>query len=842
MKNSFFLLLASVVFLTVGCRSYSSYSLKLKEDKIPSKLKPVELKINANSYLDATATRVFEYEMLHNICQLTAKDSLAFDKENMGSIEIQKFMQKKTRNPLWFIFCTATSIGTAGTASLLGIPVGHRKGITKLQLDLKDKAGNVIKTYNSKGTYTAFITCYWGYKTNDAESKAYDMSFYKAMEKIRKEMANDTAELNEKLPKGILEEDEVEAKTYVQLGDVYYTAKNYTLSASNYLTAYSTLKNFKKKDAQFIYKLGMSYVNDGKDSSEIKGIKYLTKALELDPLVDFMAPVGMYLAYKSLGDFDNAVKWLDYTLDKFSLNTAQKELIIKWKKQTIANKEQLQAGALLKLTPEKVEVVNLGSKINGMEADYFPSVTADESMLLFTSTRVGSTGGKNKEGVNDEDLWYSLKTVDGKWSAPQNFGTPVNTKNNNGIASFTGDGQFVVCGRCNEPDGYGSCDIYGATLTGNTWNTPINLGAVINSKSWDAQVSITVDGKTLVWSSNREGGYGDQDLWMSKRNEKGFWTEAKNLGKTINTVGNEYSPFLHPDGKTLYFSSNNHSPRIGGIDIYKSTLNENGTWTTPENLGFPINTEFDDLYYVQTPSGLKGYFASDREGGLGQYDIYEIIYPQEKKSSLITFVGYVIDEVTGLPIEANIKVEDIDSNTVVGEYVSNSVTGKFVVILTPGRNYSMTVSKENFLFYSENFNVSDTAVFQEIKKEVKMQKIEEGKKIVLNNIFFQTGKSELTESSALEIGKLYDLLIQNPKINVEISGHTDNVGGDAENMKLSFDRAKVVVEALITKGIPTERMIAKGYGKTQPIALNDTPENKQLNRRTEFKILGQTKN
>jgi outer membrane protein OmpA-like peptidoglycan-associated protein len=205
-------------------------------------------------------------------------------------------------------------------------------------------------------------------------------------------------------------------------------------------------------------------------------------------------------------------------------------------------------------------------------------------------------------------------------------------------------------------------------------------------------------------------------------------------------------------------------------------------------------------------------------------------------------VGYVIDEVKGFPIEANIKVEDIDSSTLVGEYVSNSVTGKFVVILTPGRNYSMTVSKDNFLFYSENFNVSDTAVFQEIKKEVKMQKIEEGKKIVLNNIFFQTGKSELTESSALEIGKLYDLMIQNPKINVEISGHTDNVGGDVDNMKLSFDRAKVVVEALVTKGISTQRLIAKGYGKTQPIAPNDTPDNKQLNRRTEFKILGETKN
>lgn len=207
---------------------------------------------------------------------------------------------------------------------------------------------------------------------------------------------------------------------------------------------------------------------------------------------------------------------------------------------------------------------------------------------------------------------------------------------------------------------------------------------------------------------------------------------------------------------------------------------------------------------------------------------------------MITYVGYVVNDETKEPIEANIKVEDVDSSTLVGEYVSNSATGKFVVILTPGRNYSMTISKEDFLFYSENFNTTDTTDFQEIKKEVVLQQIKEGKKIVLNNIFFETGKSELTESSALEIGKLYDLLIQNPKINVEISGHTDNVGGDAQNMKLSFDRAKVVVETLVSKGIPEKRLIAKGYGKNQPVAPNDTPENKQLNRRTEFKILGTT--
>jgi outer membrane protein OmpA-like peptidoglycan-associated protein/tetratricopeptide (TPR) repeat protein len=836
--NKFFFFL--LLLILSSCRSYSSLSTSISIEKTITKLNPVELQINDSSFLTDFEKKVYFYEISNNVCQLTAKDSTALDNENLGSIEIQKLDSKINRNPLLFIFCTLTSIGSAGTAALVGIPVGHRKGVTKLKFSIKDNSGKIVKTYTSKGVATSFITLYWGYKIHDAESKAKDKSFEKAMIKFKYQLEEDITSINKIIPIGLLDEIELKVRSYVKSGNLYYDKKNYSSAISNFEKAYSILKDFKKKDAQFIYKLGMGYINEGKDSSELKGIKYIKKSLEIDPLVDFMAPVGLYLGYKSLGDYDSAVEWLDYTLTKFYLTTAQKDLINKWKKQMLNNKTQLFEGSKLKDKPEKVEVSNLGSEINGTEADYFPSVTADESMLLFTSTRVGSTGGKDKEGAYDEDLWFSTRSEDGKWSAPQNFGTPVNTKNNNGIASFTGDGQFVVCGRCNELDGYGSCDIYGATLTGKTWNMPINLGNTINSKSWDAQVSIAVDGRTLVWSSNREGGFGDQDLWISRKNEKGFWTDAKNLGSIINTEGNEYSPFLHPDGKTLYFSSNNHSPRIGGIDIYKSTLNEDGTWTKPENLGYPINTEKNDLYYVQTPSGLKGYFASDREGGFGLYDIYEINYPQEKKSSLITYVGYVVNEETKEPIEAKIKVEDIDSSSLVGEYVSNSATGKFVVILTPGRNYSMTISKDDYLFYSENFNTTDTADFQEIKKEVVLQKIKEGKKIVLNNIFFETGKSELTESSALEIGKLFDLMIQNPKINVEISGHTDNVGGDAQNMKLSFDRAKVVVETLVSKGIPEIRMIAKGYGKNQPVAPNDTPENKQLNRRTEFKILGTT--
>ncbi|MFN6038985.1 MAG: hypothetical protein ACK452_11005, partial [Bacteroidota bacterium] len=426
-------------------------------------------------------------------------------------------------------------------------------------------------------------------------------------------------------------------------------------------------------------------------------------------------------AYKSIDNYKKGIEYLDYALNNFSLNDKQTELLKEWRTKAYNTEKQILAGAELKNKPEKVTINNLGRDINGKEGDYFPSVTADESMLLFTSRRAGSTGGMGSDGKYDEDIWCSVKKQDGNWDVPKNFGPTVNIKNNNGVAAFTGDGQYVVCVRCNEDDGYGNCDLYGANLIGNTWLTPKNLGGGLNSKEWDSQVSISADGKTLVWSSLRSGGYGEEDLWISRKINDNQWSAPKNLGSAINSAGSELAPYLHPDGKTLFFSSDNLSPRLGGFDIYKTTINDDGTCTVPVNLGYPINSEYNDNYFILTPSGLKGYFASNRPGGYGSMDLYEIIYPQEKKSSLITFIGNVIDDETKNPLESVIKIEDLDSAKLVGEYVSNSVTGKFVVILTPGHNYSLTVFRNGYLFYSENFNIVANNEFKEIKKEIPLQ-------------------------------------------------------------------------------------------------------------------------
>lgn len=633
---------------------------------------------------------------------------------------------------------------------------------------------------------------------------------------------------------------EQSAYELISTGEVYYKAEKYNMAIEKFEAGLAKIGAPGKSQASTYYFLGDSYFNTVKDSKEYtKVIELMKKSYELDPTYNVMVPVVVFVCEKALNNFDEAAIWYQKSLSHNGCNEKLRALLIDWNTEMQKSKTQFEEGKKLKQSPIDAKVSNMGVSVNGSFDDYFPSITADESMFIFTSSREGSTGGKNSKDEYDEDLWYCEKISDSLWSQPKNMGKPVNTETNNGTASFTGDGQFVVTGRCGDMDGFGSCDNYFSFLTGNTWSIPKNMGSKVNSTLWDGQACISVDGKVLIFSSKRSGGYGETDLWMCKKDSIGEWLSPINLGSVINTKGNEYSPYLHPDGKTLFFSSNSHSPCIGGQDIYKSTLQDNGSWSKPENLGYPINTENSELYFILAPSGITGYFASNRDGGFGGIDIYRVDFPKTKMSKLVTVVGFVTDETTGQPISAEIQIEDVEKNEIVGNYKSNEITGKFVIVLTPGRNYSLTVNKKEYLFYSENFDIADTNQFIEVKKDIRLQKLAVGKKIVLNNIFFESGKSDLKTESEIEINRLYELLTENPNIVVEISGHTDNIGDDKSNMSLSQARAEVVVKALLTKGIPVKQLISKGYGETMPVSTNDTEDGRLMNRRTEFKIISQ---
>lgn len=480
------------------------------------------------------------------------------------------------------------------------------------------------------------------------------------------------------------------------------------------------------------------------------------------------------------------------------------------------------------------EPVALPAPVNSPQGDYLPMLDPTGSKLYFTSKRLGGFSNES-EGVKegDEDLYFTIRS-NGNWGAPQLLPEPLNSAGNDGAASFSADGQMMIFGACGREDGVGSCDLYFSVLEGTQWSKPENMGNVVNSADWDAHSTLSADGTKIIFSSGRAGGYGGEDLYMVERNPFGQWGVPSNLGPMINTPFSEMSPFLSQDGKTLYFSSDGH-PGFGGADIFKSVF-ENGKWSTPVNLGKPLNGKGDDRYFTIGGSGEKGYFSSSGESG--EFKIYEIEIPEEMRPQpSIVVEGVVTNAKTHALVSAYVMVEDINTGELIAINKSNSATGKYLVVLPAGRTYSVSANKEGFFFYSQRFDVPLTSSFKEISQNIQLNPIEKGAKVILNNIFFETGKATLTAQSRLELQKAVDLMKKNPSMIVEIGGHTDNVGDDASNMKLSHDRAKSVREYLVNAGIAPGRLQAKGYGEQNPVADNNSEEGRQANRRTEFVIL-----
>src|SRR5690606_17002683 len=357
---------------------------------------------------------------------------------------------------------------------------------------------------------------------------------------------------------------------------------------------------------------------------------------------------------------------------------------------------------------------------------------------------------------------------------------------NDGSACFSADGQTMVYSACGQKGGIGSCDLYVATLEGNEWTKPVNLGNVVNAENWDAQPSMSSDGTKIIFASDRPGGYGKEDLYMIEKKRFGEWGPPPNLGGMINTPFSDMSPFLSQDGKTLYFASSGH-PGYGGTDIFKSTF-DNGKWSAPVNLGRHLNTAGDDRYFTIGGSGEVGYYASTE--GNGELDLYEVNVPEAMRPQPTVVVNGVVMSAKGnQPIGAYVLIEDLNSGELIAVSKSNSLTGKYLVVLPAGRTYSVSANKESFFFHSELFDVPMTAKYQEIKKDIILKPIEKGAKIVLNNIFFETGKATMSPQSRVEMEKATELLKENATMVIEVGGHTDNVGDDDFNMKLSHDRA-----------------------------------------------------
>ena len=487
--------------------------------------------------------------------------------------------------------------------------------------------------------------------------------------------------------------------------------------------------------------------------------------------------------------------------------------------------------------PVMFEPQNLGEAVNSTDADYIPCLNADDSYLLFVSRRPGVGSFNPAYGGYSEDFFYS-RFENGEWTPAENLGEPINTNLNEGAATITQDGKYIFYTACNQPDGFGDCDIYMATLLEDgKWSKGQNLGPKVNTRFKETQPSVAHDGKTLYFSSGRVNGEGLGDIWVCERDEKGEWSEAKNLGKVINTPGHEEGPFIHADGKTLYFSSNFH-PGFGKADLFISHKQSDGSWSTPQNLGYPINTPGVESHIFITSQGDRAFYTAEREDTYGKSDIYEFVLDKRIRPQRATFVrGIVKDSLTEAPVYASIELKDVETGETVRNIFSGKTDGSFLMSLPLEREYAAFVEAKGYLFKSQNFylkNLKEDVYFDLI---IDMIPLEKNKKVVLQNIFFESGKYDLKTSSAAELNSLTRFLKTNNQMRIEIQGHTDDVGTERDNLVLSQNRAEAVRTYLIGKGIDPERVVARGYGESDPKVPNSSEQNRAMNRRTEFKIL-----
>ena len=490
--------------------------------------------------------------------------------------------------------------------------------------------------------------------------------------------------------------------------------------------------------------------------------------------------------------------------------------------------------------PVPFDPVNLGESINSTDDEYFPSITADDQKIIYTRDI------KDREAIagHQEDFYISEKVND-KWTACYNMGPPVNTHQNEGAPSLSADGQTLILVASSGIDGYGpnrngfgSCDIFYSVKVGNKWSAPRNVNPPVNSKNWETQPSFSSDGKTLYFIRGTETGRGvkDQDIYMSQITDKG-WTTPVKINDKINTPGKEESVFIHPDNSTLYFASDGHQG-MGGTDLYMSRRQADGEWGPAINLGYPINTYNDENSLLVGPNGDVAYYASDKKGGFGGMDLYSFELYEGARPEKITYVkGKVYDSRDRKPLAASFELINLKSSQTIVQSQSNAGNGEFLLTLPVNKDYALHVSKNGYLFYSENFSLTGADARKPFDMDVPLQPIDTGVTVELKNIFFKTGKFDLKEESKVELQKLISFLAANATLKIEISGHTDNVGDKKSNQLLSQNRAKSVYDYLMLNSIPKERLLYKGYGDSKPKAANDTDENRAKNRRTEFKVI-----
>lgn len=625
-------------------------------------------------------------------------------------------------------------------------------------------------------------------------------------------------------------------------------------------TGQATYPSTTKKEALREFKEGQALAGRS-DLSRAKAL--FSRAVKLDPsFVDAWLALGELeaetqnwtqaaLAYSKALDLDAdyaavatfriaQMEWEDQRYDKVVdyctkvIRRGQNGNRDYWKAMRLQQQAQFVLAAMQ--SPVPFNPVNLGAGVNTANNEYFPAMTADGESLIFTRA--------NAKGSYLNEDFYISQLADDVWQEAKPM-ADINTPENEGAQAISPDGTWLVFTACNRVgDGsQGRCDLYWSQLKREGWTKPVPFSSIINSEHWESQPSISADGRSIIFASNRPGGFGQGDLWMTTRDSLGKWSPPANLGPNINSGGQEGFPYLHPDGQTLYFASDS-LPGMGKFDLFVARKQPDGTWGKPVNLGYPINSRSDDTGLTAALDGKTAYFASERTEGFGGADIYAFELPEYARPQPTTFAKITVkDAETGQRLSAKVDVINLDTRTLLTTAVTRK-DGTALVCLPVGRSYMLNVNRPDYLFYSDNFNLSERASFDKpFQINALLTPISgkttsaNAKPIVLRNVFFNTGSAELNPESFPELDRLALALQQSPQLNIRIDGHTDSVGDASSNKTLSENRAKSVYNYLIKHGIQAGRLQYQGFGASVPVADNQTEEGRRQNRRTEITLL-----
>ncbi len=554
-----------------------------------------------------------------------------------------------------------------------------------------------------------------------------------------------------------------------------------------------------------------------------KSLSALDRVLQLDSFYNAKTWLFLSQIWWEIDSFAQCIAAGNQFLRFSNISAERKQQIVQWQRNALFSMEARKQPVPFRPQP-------LDPAINSEWPEYLPSLTGNEQVVVFTR-RVG------KGAAAQEDFFLSTKKKD-QWQ-PAIPLSSINSPLNEGAQSLTLDGNAMYFVTCDKPGGYGSCDIYYARRIGDQWSASENLGPPVCTPAWETQPCIAPDGMTLYFVSNRPGGKGGSDIWIAQKNADGSWQKPINAGDSINTPYDEMSPFIHSDGKTLYFASSGH-PGLGGIDLFMARKKIDGSWSRPRNLGYPINTKKDENSLIVATSGRHAYFASDRIGDSKNFDLFVFeLYAEAQPQQTGYVSGTVRDQLTHQPVAATLELIDLETGLLVATSGSNPSDGFYLVALVPGRNYALSVTATGYLYHSDHFSLQNLQGAEPLTLNIALKPLRHGEKTELRNIFFDHDSHILKPESEIELNKLVALLRENASVRIRIDGHTDNSGSSQHNQLLSEKRARAVYDFLVRQGIDASRLAYQGFGETVPVADNRNEEGRARNRRTEITVIGE---